>query len=525
MLMCKLYLNSRYVFLIACLIPYFNLYSRPAEKKGIPDIDIIQDNSNVFTVQTVLNNPYTYLTSMSDLQYYDVKESGFAEQPNAGVITVKAKAISYLYGTKASAKAGKAKKENGDFFTLGGPFNMEWSINVMELGEYEVQLCYGASADSLTNYTIIRTNNSELKYKIVATNGVWGSGTFITVPVSGTVKLQKGLQTISLKVENSSNGDIMRFRSLELIPVKYKGQIQNEKQKALNSRAKTDWLNQAGYGVMFHWTSQSVNQDGSNKPYEQAVNDFDVGKFANMVEDTGAGYVIFTIGHAEPYCPAPLKSWEKYHPEHTTKRDLIAEMANALNAKNIKLICYFPTHIIGKYRKVGEKEFTKINNEVMTEFGKRYGKKVAGYWFDGWYQCFEEYPDFSFKNFFKACKAGNQDRIIALNSWIYPAMTEWQEYWAGEAASPVAPPEAGTLKRGPGKGLQYQALIIMEPYWVQEKPEIPDPRFNVEQLSKYIRECMENGGAVTINMGIYQDGTVGKKALQVMKGVRERIRK
>ncbi len=35
---------------------------------------------------------------------------------------------------------------------------------------------------------------------------------------------------------------------------------------------------------------------------------------------------------------------------------------------------------------------------------------------------------------------------------------------------------------------------------------------------------MENGGAVTINMSIYQDGTVGEKALQVMREVKELIR-
>ncbi|HUQ67775.1 MAG TPA: alpha-L-fucosidase, partial [Flavitalea sp.] len=213
-----------------------------------------------------------------------------------------------------------------------------------------------------------------------------------------------------------------------------------------------------------------------------------------------------------------------YHPGHTTKRDLINEMAIALNAKGIKLMCYFPTHVVGKYKKVPANEFTKINHEVMTEFGKRYGAKVAGYWFDGWYQCFEQYPDFSFKDFYKACKAGNPNRIIALNSWIYPAITEWQEYWAGEAASPVALPESGTLKRGPGKGLRYQSLIIMEPYWVQAKAQMPDPRFTSEELSKYIRDCMERGGAVTINMGIYQNGTVGKKALEVMKQVKEQIR-
>jgi hypothetical protein len=35
---------------------------------------------------------------------------------------------------------------------------------------------------------------------------------------------------------------------------------------------------------------------------------------------------------------------------------------------------------------------------------------------------------------------------------------------------------------------------------------------------------MNNGGAVTINMGIFQDGTVGEKALDVMKQVRKNVR-
>ena len=340
------------------------------------------------------------------------------------------------------------------------------------------------------------------------------------------LKLKTGNQLVTLTLPDTTTGEsIMDFRCLELIPVVAKSSIQADQKEALHARANTNWLAKAGYGLMFHWTSQSVNEDGSQKPYARAVDDFDVNAFVNMVESTGAGYVLFTVGHAEPYCPAPIKSWEKYHPGHTTKRDLIAEMADALNAKGIKLMCYLPTHVVANYRKADEKQFTEINNEVMTEFGQRYGKKVAGYWFDGWYQCFEEYPDFSFKDFFKACKAGNPDRIIALNSWIYPAVTEWQEYWAGEAASPVNPPVGGTLERGPGKGLAYQALIIMEPYWVQEKPEIPDPRFTAQELSNYIKKCMAQGGAVTINMGIHQDGTVGKKALQTMIEVRQQVRK
>ncbi len=208
----------------------------------------------------------------------------------------------------------------------------------------------------------------------------------------------------------------------------------------------------------------------------------------------------------------------------TTRRDLIAELADALSARGIKLMCYFPAHVVGKYPKASGKEFGQMMTDVMTEFGNRYKEKVAGYWFDGCYQCGEKYPDFSWRKFFNVCKAGNPNRIIALNSWIYPNVSEWQEYWAGETASPVGLPVNGTIERGPGEGLRYQALLIMEPYWVQEKVEMPEPRFNARDLGDYISQCMKNGGAVKINLGIYQDGSVDPKALNVFKEVRKRIR-
>ena len=277
---------------------------------------------------------------------------------------------------------------------------------------------------------------------------------------------------------------------------------------------------------MFHWTSQSVGKDGTHKPYAQAVDDFDVKRFAEMVEETGAGYVIFTIGHAQSYCPAPLKAWEKYHPGKTTRRDLIAEMADAFNAKGIKLMCYLNAASLTKYPKASEEEFSRIMTEVVTEFGEHYKEKVAGYWFDCCYQAKEKYPGFSFREFFKTCKAGNPNRIVALNSWIYPNVSEWQEYWAGETASPVGLPLKGTTQEhGPGAGLRYHALLIMEPYWVQQKVEMPRPQFTAQQLGDYISQCKANGGAVTINLGIYQDGTVDPNAVDVLKEVRQRIRK
>ena len=95
----------------------------------------------------------------------------------------------------------------------------------------------------------------------------------------------------------------------------------------------------------------------------------------------------------------------------------------------------------------------------------------------------------------------------------------------GETSSPVEPPVIGTNARGPRHGLRYQSLIIMEPYWVRQKVDMPAPRFDAQTLGDYVSQCMKNGGAVTINLGIYQDGSVDPRAVDVLKGVRQRIRK
>ena len=436
-------------------------------------------------------------------------------------------APTYLYGGQASKLEGDVKKRGGDNFAWKGSGVVTWEVQVPEAGEYAVSLCHATEPGGAGQELQIASSGSQLDYTVQKTEGVLrGNMAYEMAPITGSLSLAAGKQTITLSITNAPAGkSVLAFRSLELTPLSAKAAIEADRQEARRSRASAEWLSKAGYGLMFHWTSQSIGTNGTIKPFDQAVADFPLDQFVEMVAATGAGYVLFTVGHAQAYCPAPLSSWGKYHPGKTTKRDLIAEMAQALNAKGIKLMCYFPTHVVGKFRSSSSTEFTQMTTDILKEFGERYGENVVGYWFDGFYQCFEKYPDFSFRDFFKVCKAGNSERIISVNSWIYPNVTEWQDYWAGETASPVALPVNGTNARGPGQGLRYQALLIMEPYWVQQKVEMPKPQFDAQKLGDYISGCMKNGGAVTINLGIYQDGSVDPRAVDVLKEVRERIRR
>ena len=380
---------------------------------------------------------------------------------------------------------------------------------------------------------ILKAGGDRLDISLIPTKGPYPSGrNFERVELPFTISLEEGKQKISLSTIGISSEDIMLdFRSIELVPVSAKEKVAAEYKRALKSRASVDWMMEAGYGLMFHWTSQSVQPDGSIKSFEEAVNEFDVERFAGMVEETGAGYVFLTIGHAESYCPAPIRSWEKVHPGMTTKRDLIMEIADVLAEKNIRFLCYingplgFKLKVRNNRPTEKEKQVFVVNyNSILSEMGERYQDKLAGYWFDSWNPIFEEFPEAPFEEFHAASKIGFKDRIICLNSWIYPPVTPWQEYWAGEVLSPIGLPVNGYLENGPVTDLPYQALLIMDAPWVQQKAEMRDPRITSEKLAGYIKDCMRNKGAVTINLGIYQDGTVGEKALQVMREVRDEIR-
>lgn len=455
----------------------------------------------------------------------------------AGSIQINTEKSTFLYGTKASSVEGDFDSHKGRFMPWKGNASLAWEVLAPTDEQYELYLTANVRKQGKDQNLYLNAGGKEYSITLSPTSGPYpGERNFERIQLPFKLSLKEGTQNISLATRGLSGDDIMLdFRSVELVPVSAKAKIIAEYKRAVDSRASVDWMIEAGYGLMFHWTSQSVQPDGSIKPYEEGVNAFDVERFAGMVEATGAGYVFLTIGHAESYCPAPIKSWEKCHPGMTTQRDLIVEIADALAKINIPFLCYingplgFNLNVKGSSSpsKKEKLEFVENFNAILAEIGERYKDKLSGYWFDSWYQIFEEFPDVPFEEFHAATKIGNDDRIICLNSWIYPPVTSWQEYWAGEVGKQtIAIPQNGYMVDGPVPDLRYHALMILEKGgWVQKTAKEIDPHFDAEELSRYIQDCRKNGGAVTINIAIYQDGTIGSKSLDVMKEVKDRVRR
>ena len=425
----------------------------------------------------------------------------------------------------------------GAYHNWSGNSSLVWEVEVPENDEYEVYLTANVTDSGDGSTITIEAGDKQADFTIIKTSGPFPGGENFRIPeklnferkkLSGTIPLKAGKQIITVSTSGFETEEVLfHLRGIELLPVSKKEMIAAEEARAISARASFDWMAETGYGLMFHWTSRTPQRDGSRKSFEDAVNDFDVEKFVNMVAETGAGYVIFPIGHAESYCPAPIESWERVHPGQTTQRDLIEELANALNAKDIRLICYINGPLAFNYPKrvaitpeIVETVVANFN-AILPELGMRYKNKIAGYWFD---TMILKIP---FEEFFKAAKVGNKDRIICLNAFYWQEVSPWQDYWAGEVQHPIAPPVNGYMENGICPNLPYHVLLTMEKFsWgVGRGGKIQDPKFTSEELSSYIKACMENGGAITVNLGIYQDGTVGEKALEVMRGVKSEIRK
>jgi len=433
-----------------------------------------------------------------------------------------------LYGSKADEVQG-GREMPGRVFLLEGRGSFSWQVDIPESGNYEVALCY--AADRNGSLLKVTGGNSSITGTVRKTKGYYYDSNirwqqnFERVFLNRTLELSRGLNKISFGFLDPIPRTIMYFRSLELVPTWKKDEIRAEVERAYNVRAVTDWLVEAGYGLMLHWTSQSQPENGPHKSFAEAVNNFNVDEFIDLIEKTGAGYILFTVGHAESYCPAPIKSWDEIHPGMTTKRDLLMELADKLNKRGIKLLIYMNSPNMARMGKVSAEEYLENHRKILMEIGERYGNKIVAYCFDSWYQGYEEYPDFPFEELYRICKIGYSKRLVAFNTWILPVVTPWQDFWFGETYIPGHPPATRVLQNGPGKGLQYHSLIVLEDLWVHRNPtKMEPPWLSAKKLADYIKACMENRGAITINVGTYQEGTFGEESLAVLTSVKKLVR-
>lgn len=351
----------------------------------------------------------------------------------------------------------------------------------------------------------------------------------------GAVDLPAGDSRLTLRAPQPGSG--LALYALELVAPDLRTALDR---RAAALRADTAWMRRPGYGLQFHWTTHSQPRSGPRLPYDAAVAAFDAEAFAAMVASTGAGHVILTTSHAEHYFPAPVAAIDRLLPGRTARRDLVADLIAALAQRGIRLILYY--HVghddwadpHGWWRATGfdpsePEAFLAHWCAIVSEVGLRYGSGLAGWFFDDGCVYYPLNPDF--ERLCLAAKAGHAGRVICYNAWVWPRFTDFQDYFCGEGGQWLSAGEhlpadgRGIFTGGPQRGLQAHTNFILESNWWHGEAESPiaHPAMDRAAFVARMLNAIARGIVPSVNLEIYQDGTVSQQSLAYMFAVRDAV--
>jgi hypothetical protein len=423
---------------------------------------------------------------------------------------------------------------------------MTWTVRAPKAGNYSVALLILNCGKILINCTLPSppavkvevAGASNRLTETVAYRKASMTNEWVRDELPGTLHLPAGESKITVRaLANPGEAFNLALFSLELTQPKIKKQMD---ERAAKVRSPTAWMVDAKYGLMFTWTAASQPRTGPQKSYEQAVNDFDVNAFADMVQGTGAGFIVFATSWSTYYFPAPIQTIERVVPGHTTKRDLIRELADALNARGIKLMIYYHAGRAqadwwsGPVAQTMDRaDYFNEWESTIREIGLRYGDKLAGFWFDDG-TTFYYTLQAPWEEMTAAVKAGYPARVVGYNSWILPKATDFQDFACGEggfadrlADDPELPVGGnGIFLSGPQKGLQAALTTTMEPgNWGHVTPNtpVPPPQYSADQMIGYLKTAMARKLVPVINLEVYQDGSAAPATIEEFKAIKSAI--
>jgi Alpha-L-fucosidase len=321
----------------------------------------------------------------------------------------------------------------------------------------------------------------------------------------------------------------------------------------MTKQHRTDWFHKAKWGVFMHFLGGAADggaDDISAEAWNNRVDAFDVDGLAAQLQAVGAGYFIMTIGQNSGHYCAPNHTYDSLtgiRPSKCSKRDLIAELSDALAPTGIRLLVYSSSVGPGRDHEArkGLKQYHEWNDadhnestdwnryrqvehmlnweKVLGEWSQRWGNKISGWWIDGCYHKAERYPETeepNLKTLANVLRSGNPDSIIAFNPGVrvpVGAYSEHEDYTGGEVsgALPLLGEEPAVLPvRRFLDGEQYHILTFLGDYWGHG-----EPRFNGYFVAGYTEHINRHGGVITWDVPRAENGLITASAMKVLSRI------
>lgn len=306
---------------------------------------------------------------------------------------------------------------------------------------------------------------------------------------------------------------------------------------------RADWMSKGSFGIMVHWLVPGTAPEHAEPTSDlnKAVDSFDAHRFLQQFEASGADWLIFTIGQNSGCYASPNATLDRLAgPGHCSRRDLVMEIARGVHNQGKRFIAYLPAEVAGQaegikrafaWNPTDQSEFQRRYQAFVREYAERFGRLLDGWWFDGCYTWDVFHNSlYDWLAWAVAARAGNPDAALAFNDGsfcigITRPLTPHQDYLSGETeilvkgkirlgrqeGAPLYLPEA---RFAAGTTCQWHALVPIDCFWGHHTPgPMAPPRYKDEELFAFVSRCRGVGGAVTLNVGIYQEGHVADATL------------
>jgi Domain of unknown function (DUF4114)/Alpha-L-fucosidase len=291
----------------------------------------------------------------------------------------------------------------------------------------------------------------------------------------------------------------------------------------------------SGYGLNIGYLPCLTIPAAPDGTWNDTINSFDVAAFVADVAETGAAYVIFSVGQTSGYYAAPNQTYLAITGtkpgQYVPQRDLVQEIAQGLKKIGVATLVYVaaegptaaPAQIINSFPlrsdRADDPDFRSRFNQVIQEWSQRWGSDIAGWWIDGaWVNGYTNEVDgrTNLNALIAAAKSGNSQALVAVNpgSGNYISLTDQQDFLAGENTVFDRLPDATS------KGPAWHSISYLGATWSEPSAD----RYTNQQLINYVRNVNRGKGVVTMDVAVNAQGRLSVAQLAQLAAVKTAIR-
>ena len=297
-------------------------------------------------------------------------------------------------------------------------------------------------------------------------------------------------------------------------------------------RANTDWLYRSRWGMASHYLADSAGCQHSAgltmDAWNAQIDAFDALGLARQLAEAQVPYFSITLGQNSGFYLSPNRTYDELVgiiPSKCSRRDLIADLAQALSPYGIRMMVYLPggapaNDAVARERleEPRDERMTVLQQRweaVIREWSLRWGPAVSGWWIDGPYNTAAyQHPDApNYRSLAEALKAGNPASLVTFNNGLRTpvySMTAYEDFTPGEierdmTVSPGHLPDFSRLASYSRylDGAQFHIYTIMGVWWGQGPVRFPD-----ELTIGYTKFINSTGGVVTWDVPLTRGGLI-----------------